>query len=121
MVIIMLLFLFFAAATATRETWTKMVLVGDQKVGKSAIIKRLVGNPFKEWYRPTIGVDFKNIPGFQIWDTAGQDRFKSLRQNFIRGAHVAIIVYDITNRDSFSRVDEFNDLIMQHIPGDKND
>ena len=87
----------------------KIVLLGNTSVGKSSIISRKINKTFCEFQEPTIGaaffttkvaIDTEEIE-LQIWDTAGQERYKSLAPMYYRGAHLAIIVYDITNYDSF--------------------
>lgn len=97
----------------------KIIILGDSCVGKTAIIKQFADNIFNGTYKVTIGADFvtktifindKSI-NLQIWDTAGQERFMSLGNSFYRGIHCCIIVYDVTNYQSFERVriwmDEF--------------
>eukprot|EP00252_Welwitschia_mirabilis_P002287 TRINITY_DN1219_c0_g1_i4.p1 TRINITY_DN1219_c0_g1~~TRINITY_DN1219_c0_g1_i4.p1 ORF type:complete len:139 (+),score=26.97 TRINITY_DN1219_c0_g1_i4:57-473(+) len=90
----------------------KILLVGDSAVGKSCLLLRFTEDSYAESYVSTIGVDFKiktiELDGktikFQIWDTAGQERFKTVTSSYYRGAHGIIIVYDITDIDSFDHV-----------------
>lgn len=90
----------------------KLLLIGNSGVGKSCILMRYADNSFTENFFNTIGVDFKiktislhdQVIKMQIWDTAGQDRFRTLTSSYYRGAHGIIIVYDVTNRDSFDNV-----------------
>ena len=87
----------------------KLVFLGDSSVGKSSVITRKVQDKFDEYLEPTIGAAFlstsikvgESTVTLQIWDTAGQERYKSLAPMYYRGAHAAVIVYDITNYDSF--------------------
>ena len=83
----------------------KLVFLGDSSVGKSSVITRKVRDKFDEYLEPTIGAAFLSTKirsiTLQIWDTAGQERYKSLAPMYYRGAHVAVIVYDVTNYDSF--------------------
>ena len=87
----------------------KLVFLGDSSVGKSSVIAQHVQKKFDEFLEPTIGAAFLSTNIFideskinlQIWDTAGQERYKSLAPMYYRGAHVAVVVYDITNYDSF--------------------
>ena len=87
----------------------KLLLIGDAGVGKSSILLRYTDNTFDEHLQSTIGVDFKVKVAVKegkkikltIWDTAGQERYRSLAPMYYRGAKIAIIVYDITCRDSY--------------------
>ena len=87
----------------------KAVIVGDLGVGKTSIMTNIVGRPFSGNYKATIGADFMNHQisdncTLQIWDTAGQERFRSLGVAFYRGADIAVVVYDVTNRERFINV-----------------
>lgn len=89
----------------------KLVLLGDSAVGKSSLVLRFVKKQFFEYQESTIGAAFLTqtvslpdaIVKFEIWDTAGQERYHSLAPMYYRGAAAAIVVYDITNRQSFVR------------------
>jgi len=86
----------------------KIVFLGHTSVGKSSISTRYVQNKFFEFQEPTIGAAFlaKKVElddytvNFEIWDTAGQERYNALAPMYYRGANVAIVVYDVTNKDS---------------------
>mmetsp|Transcript_38558 Transcript_38558/g.56776 ORF Transcript_38558/g.56776 Transcript_38558/m.56776 type:complete len:194 (-) Transcript_38558:475-1056(-) len=88
----------------------KLVLLGDTAVGKSCLVVRFVRDEFFEFQEPTIGAAFLTqtvglddaTVKFEIWDTAGQERYRSLAPMYYRGASAAIVVYDITNQDSFN-------------------
>eukprot|EP00562_Extubocellulus_spinifer_P009871 CAMPEP_0178508026 /NCGR_PEP_ID=MMETSP0696-20121128/20531_1 /TAXON_ID=265572 /ORGANISM="Extubocellulus spinifer, Strain CCMP396" /LENGTH=193 /DNA_ID=CAMNT_0020137549 /DNA_START=13 /DNA_END=594 /DNA_ORIENTATION=+ len=88
----------------------KLVLLGDTAVGKSCLVVRFVRDEFFEFQEPTIGAAFltqtvaldDSTVKFEIWDTAGQERYRSLAPMYYRGAAAAIVVYDITNPDSFA-------------------
>ncbi|OHS94230.1 GTP-binding protein yptV1 [Tritrichomonas foetus] len=90
----------------------KVLIIGDSGVGKSSLLLRFSDDMFSDSYISTIGVDFKirkidlddMVIKLQIWDTAGQDRFRSITQNYYRGSNGIIIVYDVTDRDSFDHV-----------------
>lgn len=87
------------------------MLLGDSAVGKSSLVLRFVKKQFFEYQESTIGAAFLTqsvqlndcVVKFEIWDTAGQERYHSLAPMYYRGAATAIVVYDITNRQSFTR------------------
>lgn len=87
----------------------KLVVLGDSAVGKTSIATQFVRGEFLEFQEPTIGAAFmtakaeheNHVVKFEIWDTAGQERYRSLAPMYYRGASIAFIVYDITNKDSF--------------------
>lgn len=88
----------------------KILLIGASNVGKSSIMSRYVDNIFNESYISTIGVDFKiktleinnKIIKLQIWDTAGQERFKSITSSYYRGSSCIIVVFDLSDNNSFT-------------------
>lgn len=89
----------------------KLVLLGESAVGKSSLVLRFVKGQFYEFQESTIGAAFltqtlcleETTVKFEIWDTAGQERYHSLAPMYYRGAQAAIVVYDITNQDTFGR------------------
>jgi len=89
----------------------KLVLLGESAVGKSSLVLRFVKGQFLEFQESTIGAAFltqtvclnDTTVKFEIWDTAGQERYHSLAPMYYRGAQAAIVVYDITNPESFER------------------
>lgn len=90
----------------------KLVLLGESAVGKSSLVLRFVKGQFLDFQESTIGAAFltqtvclnnDTTVKFEIWDTAGQERYHSLAPMYYRGAQAAIVVYDITNPDSFER------------------
>eukprot|EP00762_Andalucia_godoyi_P006181 ANDGO_01709.mRNA.1 Ras-related protein Rab-5A len=97
---------------SSAKTYTyKLVLLGESAVGKSSLVLRFVRGQFFEYQESTIGAAFltQTVPlpeftvKFEIWDTAGQERYHSLAPMYYRGASAAIVVYDITNAESFVR------------------
>lgn len=90
----------------------KLLLIGDSGVGKSCLLLRFSDDTYTDSYISTIGVDFKirtvELDGktikLQIWDTAGQERFRTITSSYYRGANGIIIVYDVTDQESFSNV-----------------
>jgi len=99
------------AAAPGKTFQFKLVLLGESAVGKSSLVLRFVKGQFLEYQESTIGAAFLTqtvLLGdisvkFEIWDTAGQERYHSLAPMYYRGAHAAIVVYDLTNYDSFER------------------
>ena len=93
----------------------KYVIVGDASVGKSNLLLRYTHGQFREEYQLTIGVEFgssnitidKNVFRIQIWDTAGQENFKSITRSYYKNSACALIVYDITRRVSFENLSDW--------------
>ena len=102
----------------------KIILIGNSGVGKSCIINRYTREVFEENYKCTIGVDFLmktiEIDGktvkLQIWDTAGQEKYRSMSASYYRGANVAFVVFDITNRDSFNSLPSWIEAYYRNGP-----
>ena len=93
----------------------KLILIGNSGTGKTSIINRYINEKFEDSYKCTIGVDFilkkikinnQNIK-LQIWDTAGMEKYKQITTSYYRGAHGAIVVFDLTNKDSFNDVQKW--------------
>ena len=96
----------------------KVVLLGESGVGKTSIISRFINDTFEDGLVTTTGAsyagkdlvfkDYNNqIVRFEIWDTAGQEKYRSLTQIFYKDASIAILVYDITNEESFEEVKNY--------------
>jgi len=126
-----------AAAPNGRVFQFKLVLLGDSAVGKSSLVLRFVRGQFFEYQESTIGAAFltqtvalnDTTVKFEIWDTAGQERYHSLAPMYYRGAAAAIVVYDITNFDTFKRAQQWvkelqrqgNPNIVIALAGNKSD
>ena len=90
----------------------KVIFIGDENTGKTSIINRIIDNPFNDTYEVSIGIDFmsKNIRfrgqniKIQIWDSAGQEKYKGLIPSYVRNSSIVFIVYDISRRTSFENV-----------------
>ncbi|KAM8975129.1 ras-related protein Rab-6A isoform 1-T1 [Pelodytes ibericus] len=102
----------------------KLVFLGEQSVGKTSLITRFMYDSFDNTYQATIGIDFLSktmyledrtvsigweVVRLQLWDTAGQERFRSLIPSYIRDSTVAVVVYDITNVNSFQQTTKWID------------
>ncbi|KAE9597433.1 putative small GTPase superfamily, P-loop containing nucleoside triphosphate hydrolase [Lupinus albus] len=93
----------------------KLLLIGDSGVGKSCLLLRFADDSYLDSYISTIGVDFKirtveqdgKTIKLQIWDTAGQERFRTITSSYYRGAHGIIVVYDVTDQESFNNVKQW--------------
>ena len=93
-------------------TRQKIIFVGDAATGKTSIINRIIDNPFNEIYEISIGIDFmsKNIrfrgqnTKIQIWDSAGQEKYKGLIPSYIRNSSLVFLVYDVSRKESFDNI-----------------
>ena len=99
----------------TYDERIQLIMVGESGVGKTSLIRRYTNNIFNTNHLETIGIEFFNkeerindqIIQIKLWDTAGQEIFQSLTKNFYRKADGIIIVYDITNKDSFEKIQDW--------------
>mmetsp|Transcript_24752 Transcript_24752/g.35654 ORF Transcript_24752/g.35654 Transcript_24752/m.35654 type:complete len:212 (-) Transcript_24752:306-941(-) len=115
----------------------KIVLVGDSGVGKSNLLTRFTKNEFNYDSRTTIGVEFATsiikvedkVIKAQIWDTAGQERYRAITKAYYRGAFGALILYDISKKNTFESVEKWlkelkdnsdNDMVIMLV-GNKSD
>ena len=104
----------------------KVTILGDANCGKSSIILRYISNTFSDHSNPTIGATFmskvidfdKKSIKLSIWDTAGQERYHSLASSYARESKACILVYDITNRDSFVNLENWYKSIQEIVPED---
>ncbi|KMZ73255.1 GTP-binding protein YPTM1 [Zostera marina] len=115
----------------------KLLLIGDSSVGKSCLLLRFADDSYMDSYISTIGVDFKiktidldaKVVKLQIWDTAGQERFRTITSSYYRGAHGIIIVYDVTEMETFINVKQWlkeinnyaSDTVRKVLVGNKCD
>ena len=106
----------------------KIIVIGDSGVGKSCLTTQAVRNNFEEFYTATVGFEFltfnmrinNNVLKLQIWDTCGQEVYKSLISNFYKNSSLALIIYAINNLDSFRHAETWlNDLKSQANPNVK--
>jgi Ras-related protein Rab-6A len=101
----------------------KIVIIGDQHVGKTSILSKYKYETIEENYAPTIGIDFltKNVfledktIRLIMWDTAGQERFKSLIPSYLKNANSIILTFDITSKNSFNSLNKWLEDIKNHV------
>ena len=106
----------------------KLILIGDSGVGKSNLLLRFADDWYSENYISTIGVDFKiktiQIAGktikLQIWDTAGQERFRTITSSYYRGAHGIMVVYDVTDKNTFQNLKQWISEVNRHASSHVN-
>jgi len=116
--------------TALFDAALKVLVVGDSGVGKTSLMLRFVDETFTSTFITTIGIDFKlrmvDIPDpqnsklnkkirLQIWDTAGQERFRSITKAYLKGADAVMLVYDVTDEESFQHVRHWISVIHQEV------
>jgi len=104
------------------DVLVKLLMIGDSGVGKSCLLLRFSDDSFTPTFITTIGIDFKiktvDINGkrvkLQIWDTAGQERFRTITTAYYRGANGILMVYDVTDEQSFLNIRNWMKSIDQH-------
>ena len=97
----------------------KVIFVGDANTGKTSIINRIIDNPFNETYEVSIGIDFmsKNIRfrgqniKIQIWDSAGQEKYKGLIPSYVRNSSIVFLIYDVSTKTSFDNIPNWINFI----------
>ena len=108
------------------EYLMKIIIVGDSGVGKTNLLERYIKNEFFESNRNTVGVDFmakkiqldKHSVKIQFWDTAGQEKYKSISSAYYKSTQGVILVYDVTNRASFLNIGNWLKDIKEHTDND---
>jgi len=106
--------------SCNKKPLVKVLILGDGGVGKTSILRRFLGHPFQGDYKATIGIDCEKkemkIDGkdivLDIWDSAGQERFRSVSPSFYRGCDCCVLVYDVTDSKSFAHLDEWRDEVL---------
>ena len=106
----------------SEETVYKVLLLGDTTVGKTCFLMKYTDKTFQDIHMATIGLDYrlktmklksgKDIK-LQIWDTAGQDRFRAITKNYYKGSHGIILIYDVTNLQTFENVKNWVNQIRE--------
>ena len=111
-------------STTETDAVYKILLLGDSEVGKSCFLMRYSDNVFVENYITTIGLDYKlkyvqldsgEMIKVQLWDTAGQDRYRTIAKNYYKGSHGILLLYDITKRNSFENIREWIKDIKEEV------
>ena len=102
----------------------KILLLGDSEVGKSCFLMRYADNVFVDNYITTIGLDYKlkyvqldsgQVIKVQLWDTAGQDRYRTIAKNYYKGSHGILLLYDVTKSSSFENIREWIKDIREEV------
>ncbi len=102
----------------------KVLLLGDSTVGKTCVLLKYTDKIFQETHMMTIGLDYRlkvmqlqsgKEVKLQIWDTAGQDRFRSITKNYYKGSHGIILIYDVTSLKTFENVKSWVSQIHEEI------
>ena len=109
----------------TTNTVYKIVLIGDSGVGKTNLLQRFTKDKFAADYKTTLGVEFDTktleIAGHsvtaQIWDTAGQERYRSITKAYYKEAVAAMVVYDISKRNSFQSLEKWLKELKDYAEG----
>lgn len=106
----------------------KLLVIGDQSVGKTSIMNRFIENEFNTSTLSTIGIDFrikyliidKIKIKLQIWDTGGQERFRTITRSYFRGSHGILLVYDVTDKGSFDNIEHWLTEIQKNADDNVN-
>ena len=111
------------AGVPPKKQLLKVVVLGNSQCGKTTLISKYISNQFRPNYLPTIGADFlvKEIDlnnakvGLQIWDTSGNERFRSLGFAFYRGADACVLMYDCTDAQGLNSLELFRDQFLEGV------
>ena len=112
--------------TSEQNVTFKILTIGESGVGKTCILRRFVENKFLKNHLATIGIDFKtktvNIKNkeikLKIWDTAGEERFRNITQQYYKGADGIVLVYDVTDEASYDKIKDWMDQIISNTTRD---
>ena len=110
-----------------KEIKYKLIMLGDENVGKTSIINRFKNNEYSGTYEPTLGLDFQTksimIDNINVklllYDTAGQEKFRPLIPLYTKEANIIFLIYDITNYNSFSNIDKWHELLNNMNKGEE--
>uniref|UniRef100_A0A7S3K6D1 Uncharacterized protein n=1 Tax=Aureoumbra lagunensis TaxID=44058 RepID=A0A7S3K6D1_9STRA len=117
-----------SAASRPFDLQIKLLMIGDSAVGKTSLLLRYANDTFSSTFITTIGIDFKiktiDLDGkrvkLQIWDTAGQEQFRTITRSYFRGAQGIVLVYDVTDRGTFNSVRSWMSQIADHADAQVN-
>ena len=109
------------------DFFVKVVIVGDIKVGKTSILKKVLKNEFIEEYKPTNGYEFnivlikvnEIVIKFQIWDMSGEENYRPSLLNLYRNANLGFLVYSVSSRESFNNLEDWIDKLRRKAPSTK--
>jgi len=97
----------------------KVITVGDASVGKTSLLHRIVNDYPMENQDPTVGTDVSHLVledyKVSLWDTAGQEKFRSLVKLYIRGCHIALLVYDVSSKSSFDSMEHWVEFVLADL------
>jgi Ras-related protein Rab-7A len=110
-----------------KKKFLKVMILGNSGVGKTSILEQYVNKAFTGNYKVTIGADFLtkdlelegNRIKLQVWDTAGQEKYRGLGIAYYRGADACAFVFDLTDKTSFKDLDKWTEAFLAQIPEDK--
>jgi small GTP-binding protein len=116
----------FRAMMKPVRHYAKVVLIGNSNVGKSSIVQSAVAGSFDAKIAPTAGVAYSTMSvevnstpvTLRIWDTAGQERYRAMIPMYYHKAHVALVVYSLTDLNSFEAIDDWLNTLRQHADPD---
>jgi len=103
----------------------KIIVIGDIAVGKTSLIRRYIDNTFSDDYKASISCENKNkkvdidgetVADMQIWDTAGEEKFMSITRQYYTNSHGALVIYDLTNKDSFIKMSKWIKDLKDNAP-----
>ena len=114
------------ANVSTPDMTYKLIIIGDSAVGKSCLMSRVMDEEFKIEHQVTIGVEFgsfcikldEKVVKLQIWDTAGQESFRSVTRVFYKGSNVVFLCFDLTREDTFNNLGTWLGDIRTHAEAD---
>lgn len=107
----------------SNDVLVKLLIIGESAVGKSCLLMRFAEDKFTDSFLTTIGIDFKvrhveindTKVKLQIWDTAGQEKFRTITKAYYRGAHGILLVFDVTVRESFDQTRMWMNSIKENM------